>query len=805
MDEMNWTLPPGLDEALTDFYNTPEPSPAFALHLERELARRQNQLLQVESPKETNLWSRVVSRLTQKDTAHMNPRLKLAWTIVLVLLVLVAITGVAYAVGSMLGYIPGVGIIDQSAPLRVLAEPVTVTRDGVAITITKALLSADKTVLFVSVTGVPMSAYPTDESNPGCMGATKLSLANGTLLEGGPVGAGGWTHFENRLEYGPIPARVNAAVLKFNCLGSTLPGALPENWEIPLRFAPAPPDMTVAPVIELSTPVVTDMPTDNTTNVPTAGATSTPVLSNTMTLDGITFTLEKFVEVEGGYQLYGSLDLSKASLPAQHYLEGMLRVTLTDAEGNRIPLEEVQPDQGQNNVFDPNKVAWIYRTNQKAFAGPLVLSLSSVTLHFMLQTPFELDLGAAPQIGQTWEINRDFTFDGHTIKLLSAQLLKSDDPQWASLLKFTYDDQGSGIFINLMDAVPQKALIEVAGGGGGVGGSLSGINSAAMYYGEIPAGLRRFSVNANGSHLVSGPWQVVWNPPATSDPIPTPAPAACLTSEKWEQVKGQPALLPAGLSGKILLTTEAVMPPDTNIFIANLDGSDRHGLVAGYYPALSLDGAHLVFVSDNVSLKILDLNNGQTVLLASGTTPIWSPDGSRIVFQGSDGLSVANADGTGLKTIKIDSPRVEPVGWLPDNQTIVFGAQVGDVYNLYEHVFKTYNLQTGETKTLFPVTIKTPIGAISPDGQWIAFNARVFGSNLDGAVFISRLDGSDRKLVAALDDTLAFHPIWSPDGKWLIVNIPQIDKPVSPVLVNPFTCQLAQLNNVSDTVDAWIP
>ena len=151
-------------------------------------------------------------------------------------------------------------------------------------------------------------AYPTDESI-GCMGNANLHLVDGTILEGGYIGAGGWTHFENRLEYGPIPANVNEAVLTFDCIGFTKSGALPENWEIPLRFAPAPPDMTVAPVIELSTPAAT--------NPLAAELTSTPVLSNTMTRNGITFTLEKFVEVEGGYQLYGSLDLSKLSLPAQ--------------------------------------------------------------------------------------------------------------------------------------------------------------------------------------------------------------------------------------------------------------------------------------------------------------------------------------------------------------------------------------------------------------------------------------------------------------------------------------------------------
>jgi Tol biopolymer transport system component len=238
-----------------------------------------------------------------------------------------------------------------------------------------------------------------------------------------------------------------------------------------------------------------------------------------------------------------------------------------------------------------------------------------------------------------------------------------------------------------------------------------------------------------------------------------------------------------------------------------LDGSDPRGLVNGYYPALSPDGTHIAFMSQNVSLNILDLNNGQTILLENGTNPVWSPDGLRILFYNPpDGLYLAKTDGTGMQKIETGSPRVNPIGWLPDNQTIVFGAQVGDIYNLYEHVFKTYNLQTGETKSLFPITIKTPSGAISPDGQWIAFNARLFGANLDGAVFISRLDGSERKLVVAnLDNSLAFHPVWSPDGQWLIVSVVEPYKPTSPVLVNPFTCQLIPLAEVKGEIQQWIP
>ena len=82
-------------------------------------------------------------------------RARPALALIVILLALSLLTGVVYAIGKSLGYIPGVGIIDLSAPLRVLAEPVTVTREGITLTVTQAVLSADKTVVFVKVEGVP--------------------------------------------------------------------------------------------------------------------------------------------------------------------------------------------------------------------------------------------------------------------------------------------------------------------------------------------------------------------------------------------------------------------------------------------------------------------------------------------------------------------------------------------------------------------------------------------------------------------------------------------------------------------------
>src|SRR5688572_18273680 len=49
-------------------------------------------------PENTNLWPQIAARIERKDAVNMNPRFKLAWTVVLVLLGLILATTAAYAV-----------------------------------------------------------------------------------------------------------------------------------------------------------------------------------------------------------------------------------------------------------------------------------------------------------------------------------------------------------------------------------------------------------------------------------------------------------------------------------------------------------------------------------------------------------------------------------------------------------------------------------------------------------------------------------------------------------------------------------
>ena len=71
----------------------------------------------------TDLWPSVSTRLERKSPM-MTLRTRPVAAVLIALLILFALSGVVYALGRAFGYIPGIGIVDQSVPIRVLAEPV---------------------------------------------------------------------------------------------------------------------------------------------------------------------------------------------------------------------------------------------------------------------------------------------------------------------------------------------------------------------------------------------------------------------------------------------------------------------------------------------------------------------------------------------------------------------------------------------------------------------------------------------------------------------------------------------------------
>jgi len=203
-------------------------------------------------PDNLDLFPRVAARLNQRKTIMQTLRTRPALAILLAIFAMLLLTGVAYAIGRLNGYIPGIGIVDQSAPIRVLTEPATVKQQGISLTVLKVV--ADSTRAFISyrVDGIPRI----ENGIPACLNTPELHLPDGSNLEN-RSGSGGnaimkngdFMYYEAEGVYSPIPSGSNDATFVLTCV---LPGAsAPETWNLPIHLVPASAGYAT-PVIEMA-------------------------------------------------------------------------------------------------------------------------------------------------------------------------------------------------------------------------------------------------------------------------------------------------------------------------------------------------------------------------------------------------------------------------------------------------------------------------------------------------------------------------------------------------------------------------
>jgi WD40-like Beta Propeller Repeat len=202
---------------------------------------------------------------------------------------------------------------------------------------------------------------------------------------------------------------------------------------------------------------------------------------------------------------------------------------------------------------------------------------------------------------------------------------------------------------------------------------------------------------------------------------------------------------------------------------SNADASDPVLLLTGGQPAWSLDGTQIAYARPHVFYPGTD-NSDIWVMNADGTgnhnvigdpagdgpydyEPRWSPDGTRIAFEGdraSSGLRslyTVRPDGTGLARLTNSYGERSP-DWSPDGSRFVYD-DAGDIAVLNAS-------GTGYVRlTQSPTVDSQPVW--SPDGEQIAFTRRNEDTITDD-LYVMNADGSNPHMIARN----ASYPDWQP-------------------------------------------
>jgi Tol biopolymer transport system component len=215
-------------------------------------------------------------------------------------------------------------------------------------------------------------------------------------------------------------------------------------------------------------------------------------------------------------------------------------------------------------------------------------------------------------------------------------------------------------------------------------------------------------------------------------------------------------------------------PP--GVFVINADGSDEKQIVPGPKskgPRWSPDGSHIAFTSertepagefcfelpfggemcmelpdeDRWKISVLDLGKEHTMDPATDPfsfAPSWSPDGTRLVYDGVRGLRPADpveGHDQGASYIDFDHRDMYPV-WSPTSDRIAFMFRQHDHWEIYAVNADGSARERLTESPLFEPAQNSVAPEWSPDGQWIAFLTDRGGK---WEIWAMRPDGSEEQ------------------------------------------------------------
>jgi TolB protein len=225
-----------------------------------------------------------------------------------------------------------------------------------------------------------------------------------------------------------------------------------------------------------------------------------------------------------------------------------------------------------------------------------------------------------------------------------------------------------------------------------------------------------------------------------------------------------------------------------------MDGSEARELVDCdpadcSQPVWSPDGSKVVyerldFGGANGGLGLptlwwLDVESGETRPVFQdaqipGINPRWSPDGAWLSYSTPDGSVRLYNLSTGENRI-LDNFLGAAADWSPDSQSVLLRDVLTQEQGFVTHLFR-YDLEGGALTDLNDdPNQENNLGVWSPDGAWVAVVRRELSVSMGDEIWVMRADGSEARQLTDEPNVLHGSLEWSPDGRYILFDNYMLD------------------------------
>ena len=320
----------------------------------------------------------------------------------------------------------------------------------------------------------------------------------------------------------------------------------------------------------------------------------------------------------------------------------------------------------------------------------------------------------------------------------------------AANLSATADDPANSIRVGSTDGKTDKALVPVASGASYASGQLLYVRDGTLLAQELD--LSRLETKGEptpiAQRLVVYGFQFLWPFSVSENGVLVAAPMLDTPSRLlWLDRTGKQI----GSMGEAGFIGNPALSPDGTRVAVDVTDSNRDTTEIWIYDTSTGIGKKFAFSQAH------DLN------------PVWSPDGTRIVFESDRKAKGAHSDlwlkplDGGKEEVLAASPdNRHPEDWSPDGRSLSFG-----VVGALNRRLQIWILDLAPERRVIPFATEAEAwnlanSRFSPDGRWVAYSSDETGRS---EVFVRAFPGPGRKW--QVSSSGGGHPVWRRDGKEL--------------------------------------